>query len=410
MFLKGIAVDSRELSSQIHSRDRRLNVIAGDLSLPLLVLKESALENNLASMAAWSREYGMHLAPHGKTTMCPEIFKRQLAYGAWGMTFAAVSQISAGIEAGFKRILIANQVTGRANLRALTASINTHPDIEFYSFVDSTQGAKLLAQSLRECGALRPLNVFLEWGFKGGRTGVRSVERGREVISVVTAYGESLKLCGFSGFEGIANSAIAVDEFHRGLGVLSQSLSDWVGRERPIISFGGSAYLDLICSFALSLNTKAEVVIRSGCYVTHDHGQYQRMSAAAEERRTGGLNLPQFTPALELWSAVQSVPEEGLALLNFGKRDAAYDLDLPLPLFTIRESDLPAEPTHLHGSKIFKLNDQHAYLEFDRDDSLIVGDLVCCGISHPCTAFDKWRLLPLVDDGYNVIDLYHTLF
>ena len=105
-----------------------------------------------------------------------------------------------------------------------------------------------------------------------------------------------------------------------------------------------------------------------------------------------------------------SVPEEGLALLNFGKRDAAYDLDLPLPLFTLCEGDSPNDAKQLLRSKIFKLNDQHAYLEFERDESLVVGDLVACGISHPCTAFDKWRVIPLVDNEYNVIDLYHTLF
>ena len=181
MFLKGLIADSRELSSQIQSRSPKLNVIAGDLSLPLLILKDSALENNLTSMAVWSSEYGIELAPHGKTTMCPEIFARQLAHGAWGMTFAAVHQISAGLEAGFKRILIANQVAGMANLRALADAINGHSDVEFYSFVDSAKGAELLGLALRECGALRPLNVFLEWGLKGGRTGVRSVEAGREV-------------------------------------------------------------------------------------------------------------------------------------------------------------------------------------------------------------------------------------
>ena len=99
------------------------------------------------------------------------------------------------------------------------------------------------------------------------------------------------------------------------------------------MSFGGSAYLDRICSFALSLKDDADVVIRSGCYVTHDHGQYHRMNTAAAERLAGGLKLPKFKPALELWSSIQSVPEESLALLNFGKRDAAYDLDLPLAAF-----------------------------------------------------------------------------
>jgi len=35
---------------------------------------------------------------------------------------------------------------------------------------------------------------------------------------------------------------------------------------------------------------------------------------------------------------------------------------------------------------------------------------VCLGISHPCTAFDKWQLIPVVDEEYRIVDVVRTFF
>jgi D-serine deaminase-like pyridoxal phosphate-dependent protein len=58
---------------------------------------------------------------------------------------------------------------------------------------------------------------------------------------------------------------------------------------------------------------------------------------------------------------------------------------------------------------VTELNDQHAYLS-DPAGEVRVGDWVACGISHPCTMFERWRALPVVDAGHRVIDLVHTFF
>ena len=63
-----------------------------DLPLPVLVLHEDALAHNLAAMAAWCERERLLLAPHGKTTMAPRLFRRQLDAGAWGITVATVHQ------------------------------------------------------------------------------------------------------------------------------------------------------------------------------------------------------------------------------------------------------------------------------------------------------------------------------
>ncbi len=57
-----------------------------------------------------------------------------------------------------------------------------------------------------------------------------------------------------------------------------------------------------------------------------------------------------------------------------------------------------------------ELNDQHAYLRLDQRTALAPGDLVCLGISHPCTTLDKWRLIPVVSEDGRVTDTVHAFF
>ena len=111
---------------------------------------------------------------------------------------------------------------------------------------------------------------------------------------------------------------------------------------------------------------------------------------------------------------VQSRPEPDLAILTMGKRDASYDIDLPLPIFTHKLGS-GVQPTPLpSGFKIEKMNDQHAYLRIPKDSALCtelkVGDLVACGISHPCTTFDKWALMLIANDNYQVVSAINTFF
>jgi D-serine dehydratase len=174
-----------------------------------------------------------------------------------------------------------------------------------------------------------------------------------------------------------------------------------------MISAGGSAFLDrVIAGFGkpLGLSRPARVVLRSGCYVTHDAVHYKEQSPFGSRLAdTGPLE-----EALEAWGVVLSRPEPGLALLGFGKRDVPHDLELPVPRLAKRQGEVLR--TLGAGASITALNDQHAYLKVPDDDELAVGDLVGCGVSHPCTAFDKWRLLPVVDDSYRVLDTFLTYF
>jgi D-serine dehydratase len=185
-----------------------------------------------------------------------------------------------------------------------------------------------------------------------------------------------------------------------------------------ILSAGGSAAFDIVArELPLRLSKPVITVLRSGCYVTHDSGAYERLfmrvrTRSGEPWQSG----PGLTPALEVWSQVQSRPERGLAILTMGRRDVSFDADLPRPIKWAKigsESIYPKNSTLTllnSGWEVVKLNDQHAYLSVPEQAELKVGDLVGCGISHPCTTFDKWQLLLEVDDDYAVVDGLRTFF
>jgi D-serine deaminase-like pyridoxal phosphate-dependent protein len=392
-------------------REQGWNVLRGDLLLPVLVLKERALARNIELMARYCERHGVSLAPHGKTTMSPELFERQLAAGAWGLTAATASQVRVYRAFGVERIVLANELVEPAAVRFVAAELAADPNFDFYCLVDSPEAVAAMTDALGDPAA-RPIQALVELGLPGGRTGCRSLEAAREVAAAV-ARSPVLTLAGVEGFEGIVHSddlaadLARVDAFLdelRELVVELGAAGHFDGREEAVVTVGGSVYFDRVVErLARPADFPVRVVLRSGCYLTHDSGYYDHLSPLGER----GPDGERLEPALEAWGAVLSRPEPNRAILGLGKRDVSHDIDLPLPL---RASGREG-PRDVRGSlALFDLNDQHAYLRLAADDPLAVGDLVGCGISHPCTSFDKWRLIPVVDDEYTVIDAVHTFF
>ncbi len=395
----------------------KVNILEEALHFPLLILKESALAYNLAAMAEWCAANNFLIAPHGKTTMTPRIFERQLQAGAWAITVATASQALICAEMGVKRILIANQVVGRANVRSLAAMMKADPALDLLCLVDSADSIEFLRSEWQTAGVSRPLGVLVEMGHQGWRTGARSLEAGLQLCTEVLKHPQTFSFRGIEGFEGSAHAPEPAEEgrlvrqFLTDVGALARAVQSRyrAGNEPLFLSVGGSSFLDAVWEFGQQMQGQFQMVIRSGCYVTHDHGYCAQKLDAARHRGDRKANLPMFRPALELWSQVQSKPEEGLAILNFGKRDCAYDLGLPIPLFA--QSLTPGKArVDLQSATVVDTNDQHAYLRGSGTEHLQVRDQVCCGISHPCTALDKWRAVPVVDDSYNLLDIYRTYF
>jgi len=170
-----------------------------------------------------------------------------------------------------------------------------------------------------------------------------------------------------------------------------------------IVTAGGSAFFDLVADElggGWLPGHRLRVILRSGAYVSHDDGLYQA--------RTPFTRMPgTLEAALEVWAQVTSVPEPGLAIAGLGKREAPYDAGLPVPL-RVRRADGSAALAD--GLAVTQFNDHHAFLSVPAGSTLAPGDLICFGISHPCTAFDKWPVIPVVDDGYRVTGLIRTYF
>ncbi|WP_020655205.1 amino acid deaminase [Massilia niastensis] len=399
------------------------NILRGDTSFPVAVLKESALRHNLDWMRAFCERYGVTLAPHGKTTMSPQLFGAQLANGAWGITLASATQVQLAHRFGVRRVLLANQLVARADIDSVLSLLHGDPDFECIVLADSLDGVARLAAAVQAKGLARPLPVLVELGLAGKRAGCRTPDAALAVARAA-AQAEGLALAGFEGYEGLlvthdrAADVAAVNTFLEQLVALVRGADadGLFGTPEILLSAGGSSYFDLVArGFAgiADLSRPVRAVLRSGCYLTSDHGTYYRQLKELDEREgrpQGGLR-----PALEVWSMVQSRPEPTLAILTMGKRDASYDVDLPVPLFIHRPGSEAVLPAPLPpGCEIVKLNDQHAYLRLPEGDplceALAVGDLVGCGISHPCTTFDKWSLLLAVDDAYAVRFAVNTFF
>jgi D-serine dehydratase len=366
-----------------------------DLLLPTLTLRRSALDHNAALFARWCADAGVDHAPHGKTTMSPQLVADQLAAGAWAITAATVAQARIMHAWGVPRVVLANEVVDPVGLRWLAAA---DPGFQVYVLADSVAGVDRMSRAFAD--APRPLPVLVELGVPGGRAGTRSRD---EAIAVAHRVAEapSLDLAGVECYEGVypqdraARSVAQVDRFAADLAALLADIDPLLGRDEFVLTAGGSAYPDRVVGAWQQLpplSRPVRKVVRSGSYLTHDHAMYERCSPFA----TGAHHpLGTLRPAMELWAYVLSTPEPGLAICGFGKRDASYDIDLPIPL-------------GLPGAVVEKLNDQHAFVRHEGE--LAVGDVVAFGLSHPCTALEKWPLVPVLDDADAVVGAVRTYF
>lgn len=418
---KGLALTQALRQADI--AQQHWNVLAADTSFPVAVLKQSALQHNAAWMKQFCADMKVMLAPHGKTTMCPQLFDMQLDNGAWGMTLASVNQCLIAHRFGVKRILLANQLISPSDTQAILHLMHLDPAFEFFALTDSLQAVERLALQVRASGLQRPLPLLVELGFNGGRTGCRSVAQALEIARAIHR-SPVLQLAGMEGYEGLLvgkhrdQDVVAVRSFLQDLMTLTRDADQEAlfDTDTILISAGGSAYFDLVArgfTHPSALSRPLIPILRSGCYITHDHGFYHHLLEEMQGRESA-VNDDHLRPALEVWSMVQSRPEPDLAILTMGKRDASYDIDLPFPLLWHRPGTDGKPIAFEAGCKIEKMNDQHAYLRLQKNSthcqSLQVGDLVACGISHPCTTFDKWPLILVVDDAYQVVSAVNTFF
>ncbi len=389
-----------------------------DLTLPVCVLRDAAVERNSTWMRRFLAATGAAIAPHGKTSMAPELFAKQLRDGAWGITLATIQQVQVGRHCGLSRILLANQLVGRQAMRYVLDEIARDPGFDFYCLADSVALVDTLAAAARARNAGRPLQLLLEAGYAGGRTGVRDLDTGLAVARAVKAAKPHLSLRGVEGFEGLMQGASAVagvDRFLDRIVELAErcDAEDLFGPGPVMLTAGGSAYFDRVVERlrAAKLARDSFVVTRSGCYLTHDSGLYARAMIEVAARTPFVREFGEPESALEVWAYVQSRPEPTRSLVTMGKRDVSFDADLPAPLKWYRPSEPAAGLRPMPpGHRITGLNDQHGYLDGPAESPLRLGDMIGFGISHPCLTFDRWPVIYRVDDTYRITGAIRTFF
>ncbi len=384
---------------------------------PLVVLNDAAMRHNVEVMATWCRERGLELMPHAKTTMAPTLWQRQLDAGALGLAMATMSQVRTARSLGFGSIMLANAVVDERALRWLAAEL-ADPAFRFVAWADSLATVEAMEGVLSSARLPRPVDVCVELGAAGGRTGARTVA---EALTVAQGIAESdvLRLAGVAGYEGSLghdrspSTLAAVRGYLARLLRLHDELGPLYDAGEVYVSAGGSAYVDLVSeAFAASADRRGQTrhVLRSGAYIVHDDGFYRGISPFDE---AAVADAPRLRIAMHGLARVVSRPEPWLALVDGGKRDFPYDEGLPIPRRSAAELDGPWQP--LAGTHVSAMNDQHTYLRMTVPtdvDALSVGSVVALGLSHPCTAFDKWRVLPVVESAESdvVIDLVRTYF
>lgn len=417
---KGAPGDGRDIAlAEIGAMG--LNLLREDMPLPVAVIREQAMRRNSAWMRAFLAKTGAAIAPHGKTTMAPDIFALQNDDGAWGITVSTPHQIRVARAFGFKRLFVANQIVGRAAIDYVFSALREDADFELYCIVDSIENVAQLDAGGMRADTSRRLSVLVELGMPSGRTGCRTQDEAMAVARAVAA-APHLALAGIEGFEGIALGAPAEQR----IAIVTTFLDQVVGlaeacsadglfeTDTVLLSAGGTAYFDLVTQAlqgACLDGRDKTVLLRSGCYITHDAIMYEHLMRDLIDRApdtTASLGV--MEQALEIWAYVQSRPEPGRVIATIGKRDISSD-DMPVVLRWYRPDGGQAEPVDIPaGHKVVALNDQHAYLNVPEDSPLAVGDMVCFGMSHPCLTFDKWRLLYLVDDAYGITGAIRTYF
>jgi D-serine deaminase-like pyridoxal phosphate-dependent protein len=380
-----------------------------DLQTPVLTLDAAALERNLAIMTAVARDAGVSLAPHGKTTMAPQLWRRLLDAGAWGITLATAWQVQVARSFSVNRVLMANELVDPVGLRWVASELEENQDFEFYCWADSPETVNLMEEALIGSPGRRRIGVMVELGADGGRTGARSQETGLATAAAI-ADSRHLFLAGVAGWEGVlghdrtSENIQTIRRFLDGMAEMHRTLRDsGMYSGRSIVTAGGSAYPDLVLECLAPLaDGETSVVLRSGSFLIHDDGFYERLSPFRS-----GQSEPTLRSAMHAWSRTLSRPEPSLALLDAGKRDIPYDEGLAVP-----QKLSTGEPVK---GELIALNDQHAFLRVAADDATVsAGAVVRLGLSHPCTAFDKWKLIPVIDnaDSKNprIVDLVHTFF
>ena len=229
-----------------------------DIETPALVVDLDVMDRNLRRMSDYVRSHSLNLRPHTKTHKIPALARKQLDYGAAGLTVAKVGEAEVMAAADPPNMLVEYPVVGRGKIERL-AQVASHTPVTIA--VDSIEAARQLSSANAGFGLLVEIDVGM------GRIGVRPGEQLRDLLRGIVKL-PHLDFQGISFFPGHVLSAgdDAVNAFKQIGRILEQALDEIhaMGLSASVVSGGNTP------TAAHSHLLPGLTEIRSGTYIFND--------------------------------------------------------------------------------------------------------------------------------------------
>jgi D-serine deaminase-like pyridoxal phosphate-dependent protein len=328
-----------------------------ELPSPAVFVDLDIAERNLRLAAARTAAAGMKHRPHIKTHKSVYFAKKQLEYGAQGITVAKLAEAEVMVAHGIDDILIAFPLIGEEKLRRLQ---KLHNSARMTTIVDSLEGAR----GLNTVGtAEKPLPVLIDIDCGVHRSGVQpgaAVSFVRELQQL-----GNLDVVGLATYNGLRHPTLAervakAETEARILGSTAAMLRA-AGINVSVLSGGSTP--------ALAMLDKLPGIteIRAGNYIFNDVA-------------TLAIGVAGETDcALRVLATVVSTPLPGYAAVDAGSKTLTSDSAAKVN----REGFgyVVGKP----GIAIEKLNEEHGYLRYDPGlYNIQVGDRIEIIPNHSC--------------------------
>lgn len=309
---------------------------------PALMVDLDALDQNIARIAGTCRKHGINWRPHTKGIKVPQIARRLIDAGAIGITCAKLGEAEVMADAGFKDILIANQVVGPQKIARLVA---LRPRCDVIVAVDSRENVTALSEAANAAGVVLRVVIEVDMGMK--RAGV---DPGEPVVAMAKfiAGKPGLKFAGLMGWEGHAapmdadSKAKAVSAAVRSI-VQSAEMCRAAGLSDDIVSCGGTG------TYWVSAAQSGITEIQAGGGVFCD----------VHYRKDFNVDHPY---ALTVMTTVTSRPTPQRVICDAGKKTMSSDASVP-------------QPIGLDHVRSARLSAEHATIELDEPNTALrVGD------------------------------------
>jgi D-serine deaminase-like pyridoxal phosphate-dependent protein len=144
--------------------------LRSSIPTPALVIDLTALERNIAAMAALASGWGVSLRPHAKSHKCVAIAARQIAAGAVGVSCATLDEVAAMVAGGISGLLLTSPIAGGPKFAQLESLLRRDANITVVAD-DPAAITALDAVSSRVGARVR---VFVDFDVGQRRTGCRT--------------------------------------------------------------------------------------------------------------------------------------------------------------------------------------------------------------------------------------------